>query len=135
MTVQAVSFGEYVTADPAPNDVAGTLIVTCSYTDDASREVIYTVSLSAGSSGTTAARSLRSASDALLYNLYVDAGRALIWGDGTGGTGVVSGRIKVGRGRGNNTRTSTHTIYGRIPPLQDVDGGLYADTIVATMTF
>jgi spore coat protein U-like protein len=41
----------------------------------------------------------------------------------------------VGPGVGNGTRTATHTIYGRIPALQDVAPGSYTDSIVVTLAF
>ena len=34
-----------------------------------------------------------------------------------------------------STRTVSHPIYGRIPPLQAVDAGQYSDTVVVTLTF
>jgi spore coat protein U-like protein len=29
----------------------------------------------------------------------------------------------------------THTVYGRVPALQDADTGNYADSILVTLTF
>ena len=47
----------------------------------------------------------------LAYNLYREASRSIIWGDGTGGSAVGSGT------------GATHTVYGRIPSRQNVYAG------------
>jgi spore coat protein U-like protein len=85
--------------------------------------------LSTGSSGTFAPRALRNGTDQLAYNLFRDAALTSVWGDGTGGTSVFF-------------KTNPHpikpvvlTIYGRIPSLQDVGAGSYADTIIVTANF
>jgi spore coat protein U-like protein len=36
---------------------------------------------------------------------------------------------------GAGTQTVTHTVYGRIPQLQDAAPGTYADTLLVTLTF
>jgi spore coat protein U-like protein len=67
--------------------------------------------------------------------VYDDPARSRIWGTGSGGTVVASGSMTVGPGVGNGTRTATHVIYGRIPPLLDVGPGNYLDTLVLTLTY
>jgi spore coat protein U-like protein len=71
-----------------------------------------------------------SSSNQLLYNLFVDAARTVIWGDGTGGTQF----LLVRNPRPNNQDISV-PIYGRIPALQDVRVGNYTNTITATINF
>jgi spore coat protein U-like protein len=83
--------------------------------------------LSTGSSGSYAARTLRSGAFELPYNLYLDAARTQVWGDGSAGTFTDSPNP------GNVTRTIP--VYGRIPPLQDAAAGTYSDTIVVTFVF
>ena len=46
-----------------------------------------------------------------------------------------AGRCDPGPGVGNETRSNTYTVYGRVPPLQDAGVGDYADTIFVTLTF
>jgi spore coat protein U-like protein len=41
----------------------------------------------------------------------------------------------VGPGVGNSTRSQSHDVFGRIPAQQDAAAGVYADTIVITVTF
>ncbi len=67
--------------------------------------------------------------EGLNYNLYLDAARTTIWGDGTGGTQVYSNANPP-----NNTNV-TVTIYGRIPASQDVSAGSYTNTVTATINF
>ncbi len=43
--------------------------------------------------------------------------------------------IGPGNGNGGGTRTVTHTVYGRIPQLQDAVPGTYSDTLQVTLTF
>lgn len=61
------------------------------------------------------------ASDKLKYNLYLGYGSDLVFGDGTGGTYTVSNTT------GNTT--SVIPISAKVPALQFVKPGAYADTI------
>jgi spore coat protein U-like protein len=63
----------------------------------------------------------------LLYNLYLDAARTIVWGDGTGGS--QTGPMVTTRGAGG---TTTAYVFGRIPAGQDVAAGVYGDTIRVT---
>lgn len=121
--VTGIAFGAY---DPiganasVPRDSTGQLQYRCQ------GGAAPLVMLSTGASGSFQPRQLRQAASALGYNLYRDAARAQIWGDGTGGTFTVQGQ------RGNRTLV----IYGRIFPGQTAAAaGTYADTIVATLNF
>jgi spore coat protein U-like protein len=120
--VTGVAFGAY---DPiganatVPRDSTGQLHYRCR------GGAAPLVTLSTGASGSYQPRQLRQAARSLGYNLYRDAARAQIWGNGTGGTFTVQGQ------RGNRTLV----IYGRIFPGQVAAAGSYADTIVATLNF
>lgn len=84
--------------------------------------------LSTGSSGTYSARTMRSGANVLRYNLYLDAARTVVWGDGSGGTSVdVANPAPI--------NLKTIPVYGRIPPGQDAAAGTYSDTIVVTFAF
>lgn len=69
-----------------------------------------------------------SGGDLLNYNLYRDASRTQVWGNGSQGTYVVIDVI------GKN-RTKTFPIYGRTPGGQDVRTGNYADGLVVTVQY
>ena len=86
------------------------------------------VILSAGSSGSYGARTMTQGADPLYYNLYIN-GLTTVWGDGTGATSYYSSNNPP------NNRPVTITIYGRVPPGQDVRPGRYSDTIQVQVDF
>jgi len=66
-------------------------------------------------------------SNTLEYNLYTDAGRTTVWGDGTASSVTAAGT-------GSGAQQSL-TVYGRIPASQSVPAGSYSDTVTATINF
>ena len=136
-TVSAVgvNFGIYDPYLTTPDDSVGEITVTCTHLSGPALDVRYTVTLSTGGSGSFAPRRLRAGSALLGYNLWSDPALSSIWGNGSGGTVIVTGLLKVGPGVGNGVRTAVHPIYGRIPALQDAAEGDYVDSIVATLTY
>ena len=131
----SVGFGVYDAAIATPDDSTGSLTVSCTYTGGGTRDVPYVVTLGSANSPSPATRWLATGSFRLYYNLYRNAARTEIWGDGTGGSFVVSGTLRPGPGVGNNTRSDTYTVYGRVPAQQDAGVGDYVDTIFVTLTF
>ena len=126
VSASGVSFGTYDILASAPNDSTGAVVLQCSPSDKNIR-----VTLSAGTSGTYTARTLKRGSDQLLYNLFRDAARTIVWGDGSGGTSVL---LIVNWTGGPNT-TQTHPIYGRMPAQQDAAAGTYNDRSVVSINF
>ena len=118
-----VAFGTYSPFNLAPTDTAGTLRVSC---DTAT--VGYTLLLNPGGAGSYAPRRLAEGAYTLAYNLYADALRTLVWGDGSGGTTTVSGAFAL-------PGAIDHTVYGRLPARQNVGAGAYIDTITVTLNF
>jgi spore coat protein U-like protein len=135
VSATGVNFGAYDPSAVAPSDSTGNVVVLCTHVSGGATKVKYTVSLSTGSSGTYAARQLRAGTKRLTYNLFGDSGRSAVWGNGFGGTTVMSGSFTVGPGAGNHQRQATNPIYGRIPAGQSVLDGAYSDTIVVTLEF
>jgi spore coat protein U-like protein len=126
----AVAFGVYNPFFGSPLDTTGTVTVTCSTTFI--DLVSYTVSLSRGGGSSYAGRRMNSGSNLLSYQLYTDAARSQIWGDGSGGTSTnaYSGILIF------TPITNTHTVYGRIPAAQTtVIPGSYTDTITVTVSY
>jgi spore coat protein U-like protein len=115
-----VSFGSYDVFSGTARDANGTVQINCT-----PRENIQ-VTLSRGLSSVFTTRTLRSGTNLLNYNLFRNAARTQIWGDGSSGTSVFSG---------NNIRNQTLTVYGRLPAAQDAAVGTYSDNIVATVIF
>ena len=53
----------------------------------------------------------------LNYNLYLNSARTTVWGDGTGGTSVLTVTL-------NANVTRNQTVFSRVPARQDVTSGL-----------
>jgi len=120
MSAQGVNFGSYDPFGRSSLDGAGNIAVTCDL------GVAYAIALSSGG-GTYAARVMANGPFLLRYNLYTDASRILVWGDGNGATTTVGG---------SGAATATNlTIYGRVPAEQNAHVGNYFDSVVATVTF
>lgn len=122
ISASGVGFGEYDVFTPAPTDSTGTVTYEC---HGSVREV--RVTLSPGS-GTFAARTLRRAAETLQYNLYLDAARTQVWGDGTAGTDFYFRRNAP-------PKPQFLTVYGRIEPQQDVGIGAYVDALIVAIDF
>ena len=135
VTAGGVAFGVYDQIVTTSDDSTGTITVTCVNTGPANTTVNYSVALSTGASGAYSQRYMRAGTPRLNYNLYRDAARTLIWGNGSGGTSLITGTLAVGPGVGNGTKSATYTVYGRTPALQDAAPGSYADAITLTLTF
>jgi spore coat protein U-like protein len=119
-----VAFGTYSPGDPSPLDVTGEIEVRCQGTAGS-----FAATLSPGSGGTFAQRQMVSGASTLFYNLFVDAARTIIWGDGTGGSQRVGGLPRPGR------LVFLFPIYGRVFPRQAVAPGMYTDDILVTVEF
>jgi len=121
ISVTGVSFGSYDVFAAAPLDSTGTVTIECNK--------MLQVILTRGSSSSFTPRTMRSgALEILDYNLYLDAARTVIWGDGSSGTQLYSKSNS-----GNNAFSVT--VYGRVPAGRDVSAGSYSDTVTVTMNF
>lgn len=122
-----VSFGSYDVFTAVPLDATGTITVDCNETPPP------TVTISIGQSTNSGgfdprAMKLATGSELILYNLYIDSNRSNIWGDGSGNTMTVQGRVK-------KNRPFINTVYSRVPPLQDVKAGPYNETLTVTIVW
>ncbi|MEX0732659.1 MAG: spore coat U domain-containing protein [Aquisalimonadaceae bacterium] len=112
-----LAFEPYNPLGTAAVDGVGTIDIACE------QDISYSISLGPGQ-GSFAERHMTSFSSELVYNLYTDANRLIIWGDGTGSTSVVEG-----------STSGQHAVYGRIPGAQNVPAGQYQDTVVITVSY
>ena len=87
------------------------------------------MTLDRGGAVTFDPRRMLKGTEALSYNLYLDAARTKIWGNGTGVSQVYTNANPP------NNRNVTVTIFGRVPAQQDVSAGAYSNTIIATINF
>ena len=127
VTTTGINFGAYDVFAAVPSDTAGTVTVAC----DRNPPTDVTISIGASpTSGGFNPRQMRgtSGTDRLNYNLYTSSSMSTVWGDGSAGTSTVLLR-KV-----NRNRPETATIYGRIPPGQNVSVGAYFDSVTVTIT-
>jgi spore coat protein U-like protein len=121
----AIAFGNYDPISLTPLDTAGSVIYRCGPSDHN-----ITITLSRGGGTSYATRRMAKGTEQLFYNLYRDAARTVIWGDGTGGTQAFT----IGNPQANNTDLSV-AIFGRVPAGQNVSVGSYIDTITVTLIF
>lgn len=126
-TTVGVNFGNYNPQAPGPDDSTGSVSVRCFFFDSA----VDSIALSTGGSGTFLPRRMNGGAFTLDYNLYTTAARNVVWGNGSGGTQTVTPAGTFAFPFINYTAT----VYGRIPGLQNVGAGTYADTIVVTVTW
>ncbi len=126
-----VAFGVYDPLAGAPLDSTSTVQATC--TSDRPPHVTYEIRLDTGQAGSFAPRAMTNGLSQLTYNLYIDAARSAVWGDGTGGTAVVTADYNLTPP--GSTQTDTYTVYGRVPAGQVVTTGNYLDTITVTLVF
>jgi spore coat protein U-like protein len=117
-------FGAYNVFAVTPLDSTGSVTFRCGNQD---KDVVIT--LDRGGAPTFNPRWMLNGSEQLTYNLYLDAARTAIWGDGTGGSQTFS------TFNPQNNRDVVVPIYGRIPAGQDVRAGTYTNSITATIQF
>lgn len=119
----------------ATADLDGTNVIrfTCTRTRGGAERVSFSLSLSTGAAGGYLPRKMSAGTATLDYNLFTNATRSTIWGNGTSGTSTVAGSFTLNPAR--PTQTQNHTVYGRIPRAQDAANGSYLDSITVTLTF
>lgn len=100
------------------NEVSGEVTVVC---EEPTR---FALALSEGRGSYLERRMRGPGGHELRYNVYVDAGRRRVWGDGvTAGTALL-------RGRNDGRRPTILPIYGRLERGQRAAGGAYGDQLV-----
>lgn len=118
-----VSFGSYDVFSGSSLDSTGNISFSCT-----KNNVNVTITLNTGGSGIFSPRRM-GGPDSLDYNLYTDAARSTIWGDGTSGTSPHM------QSSGPKDSTNNVTVYGRVFAGQDVSAGSYGDSITVTIFF
>ena len=134
VSTTGLGFGDYDPLLATPDDSTANVAVTCTrviFVDPFS--IGYTLRLSRGSSGSYAQRRMNAGTAQLNYNLFRDAARSQVWGDGTSSTATVAGTASFVWFQ--TSQTINHTMYGRAPAQQNASPGNYTDTIVLTITF
>jgi spore coat protein U-like protein len=118
-----VAFGPYNVFGTGHVETTGQISWRC----PGNTPVAVQITISSGDNRDGISRRLAQGGEFLRYDLYLDAARTLVWGDGTYGgsyTAVYPG--------GGWVRIA---IYARIPKEQDVAVGVYADTVTVVINF
>lgn len=121
----SVGFGAYESGDSKPVDSTGSFAFEC---DEVGTNDLVAIEISRSRSGSFQPRAMTGPSPSFEYNLYLDAARTVVWGDGSAGTSVY--RVRPVSGRAVSV-----PIYGRIPPRQNVRAGRYSDVVIITLMF
>jgi spore coat protein U-like protein len=132
VSATGVVFGIYNPLNASGDSAVGSWTVICNALGSGSATVAGTLTLSTGSSGSYATRTMRSGTHVLDYNIYLTSAHNQVIGNGTAGTFAPSDSGTVTAGQ---VYQVTGSMYGFIPALQDVPGGSYSDSIVVTVTY
>lgn len=123
LSTTSIVFGSYNVFSSAPVDSTGTVTYNC----NGNTNVLITITK--GQSMTFLPRELQKGTERLAYNLYRDAARTTVWGDFTGGT---SAHTDLSPAKKEDVSI---TVYGRIPPGQDISAGSYTDSVTVVLNF
>jgi spore coat protein U-like protein len=129
LSATGLAFGTYAPSAQGADTASGSVTVTCTALVAVSGT--YQLSASTGNAGRYSARQMTGTATTLAYQLYTDAADSMVWGDGSGGTGVIDGSFPL------FIVSSSQTVpfYGAIPPGQAVDAGSYSDVIIVTIAY
>jgi spore coat protein U-like protein len=120
-----VSFGPFDPTSPANLDTIGYVTVDCNGSIDA--KLSLTVGNGVGASYSAGRKMTQGAGGTLFYQLYANAARTLVLGDGTGG----SVTLEI-----SEVHSASQAIWARIPVGQGkVAPGNYSDTVIATIRY
>jgi spore coat protein U-like protein len=123
----SVAFGLFDPTSAANLDTTGNLTVDCN--EKINVVLSLNVGGGAGAGYSQGRKMTRNGGGTLTYNLYANASRTLVLGDGTGGSRTLNIRNSGGN-------SYTQAIWARIPKGQGtVLGGTYSDIVVATISY
>jgi spore coat protein U domain-containing protein, fimbrial subunit CupE1/2/3/6 len=121
-----LAFGAY---DPLVQNATQQLDASAGVSVLCTRSSRATVSIDSGRNSIGSSRTLAGGSQHVSYQLFRDADRTQEWG---GGGGAADSQQIVSEGI---HKPQQLTVYGRIPPGQEVASGVYTDLVTATVDF
>jgi spore coat protein U-like protein len=132
--VRPLSFGYYDPLAGAPLDAVSQVIYVCGNLDDRAKpengNKAIRIEMTTGTAGQFTPRYMSAGpTDHLEYNIYLDATRTTIWGQGAFGTDVY-----IDSNPPNKTSV-TVPVFGRVRQLQDVPEGQYVDVLTVRILF
>ncbi len=128
ISTTAVAFGAYdpiVANASVAQDGTGTVTTTCTIGSAAAVTLNQGSHPLEGSTDPAPVRQMAKGDDLLVYFLYSNIGRTTVWGNTTDVDVEANG---TGEGL-------VLTVYGAVTPGQNKPAGIYADTVVANVTF
>lgn len=125
ITANGVAFGVYNPTSAANVDTVGSVDFVCDGKFNGTLKL--GVGAGIGASFAGGRKMTRVGGSTLLYNLYANATRTQVFGDGTGG----SVTLNI-----NANKTFNQQVWGRAPGSQNtVLAGLYGDVVVVTFSY
>ena len=122
IAVSNLAFGKY---DPLAQNGTSQLDAAAAVTMLCTRSSSASISLDFGQNATGSIRGMSGGAQHVSYQLFRDSGRTQEWGRGDELQFVSQGIHKP----------EELTLYGRIPPGQEVASGVYTDVVTATVEF
>jgi len=126
VSVTPLRFNDYFASDPAADLGNFTVTAACAGGTDSPVLPPLSLALSSGLGGFDG-RTMENGASAMTYQIYTDDTLMNVWGDGSGGTALVS--------TGGGTASQTFTGYGKIFAGQWVTVGQYMDNITVTVSY
>jgi len=128
-----VAFGLYDTLLSGNNETTGQITVTCTPGIGDPLTTPYTVTLAGSGTGGDTVRSIAMGANRLYYQVYKDAARSVVWGNGGGsGSGVAGSTVSAAS---LVPALRVHTAYARMPANQRVPAGIYAGSLLVSVDY
>jgi spore coat protein U-like protein len=127
-----IAFGPYDTLSRVPTDTLTNIRVSCQGNGGPQNVTLSMRIGPSGHGGSVQVRRMRQvggSGDFLGYGLYRDVSRSSVWGE-SDNVDTVAQTLSIPN---RATQTAIFTIYARIPALQDVSAGTYADRLAITL--
>jgi spore coat protein U-like protein len=106
----------------------GTLVVTCR--GKTGESVHFHLRMTPGS-GSYRQRVMQSGNEKLIYNLYLDASRSQVWGDGSASTREFADTVRLP----GPVYSRLYPVYARILSSAAVEPKSYVDTVVIELDY
>ena len=134
LSASGSNFGSYTPLTGSLATTSSTIIASCQSALPIS-SCSLTLSLSKGN-GNYSKRSMRSAGNALDYNLYTSSNYSIIFGDGTDNSQAQTKSCTSLQNKPPYSCSMNFVVYGKIPPfLSGTKTGNYLDNITATASY
>ncbi len=128
-----MAFGLYDTVSTTANDTTAQVTVVCTPGSGDPLTTPYVLTVAGTGTGNDSVRAVLYSASRLYYQVYKDAGRSQVWGNGgSSGAGVAGSVTSVAA---LAAAQLTHTAYARMPAHQVVPPGLYGGSLLVTVDY